>query len=329
MFFSIRVLARKVMPTLLFMICGAAYSAPIAGAGSSFAAPLYRAWSDSLPSQAGLSLKYRSVGSGEGQKLVMAHKMDFGASDNSLPGNILDMQGLYQFPTAIGAIVVVINVPGVGADQMRLDGSTLVALFRGDITSWNDPRIRALNPDLRLPDLDVLPVHREEGSGTSQVFSDYLRTQSPSWKPGSWGEGAEARGNDGVAASVRQSIGGIGFVEYAFARRNHLNTVKLKNHSGLFVTPETSAFKSSAYSADWQHTDHYAVSLLDASVSQSWPIMSATFVLVPVHPSDQTTASAVKAFFTYGLRHGDKALQELDYIPLPNDVKNKILAEWP
>ncbi len=329
MFHRVGVLARGITAALAVMLCGTAHSAGLTGGGSSFAAPLYRAWSDGIQRQSGLSLTYRSVGSGNGQRLVMAGDVDFGASDLPLAGPVLQARGLYQFPTAIGAIVVVINVPGVASNQMKLDGPTLAALFDGKITSWADPRLRALNPGLRLPDLDVLPIHREEESGTSQVFSDYLHAVAPDWKAGMWGDGSEARGNDGVAASVRQSIGGIGFVQYAFARRDRLNTVQLQNHAGQFVAPGKAAFTNAALSADWLHADHYAVNLLAAPGAQAWPIMSATFVLVPVHPAAPSTRAAVKAYFRYGLKQGDDATRDLDYVPLPAAVKDRVLSGWP
>lgn len=322
-------IARGLAVALVVMAFGTAHSAALTGGGSSFAAPLYRAWSAELHRQTGFSLTYRSVGSGEGQRLVMAGAVDFGASDLPLSGDALEKRGLYQFPTAIGAIVVVINVPGIASNQMKLDGPTLAALFDGRITSWADPRIRALNPGLRLPDLDVLPIHREEASGTSQIFSDYLHAVAPNWKAGMWGDGSEARGNDGVAASVRQSIGGIGFVEYAFARRDRLNTVRLKNHAGQFVAPGKAAFTGAASSADWLHADHYAVHFLDAPAPQAWPIMSATFVLVPAHPADRTATTAVKTLFRYGLKQGDDITRDLDYVPLPAPVKDRVLSGWP
>lgn len=322
-------IARCVMGVLGVLFCGTGYSADLTGGGSSFAAPLYRGWGKGFYHQTGLSLTYQSVGSGAGQKLVMAAGVDFGASDLPLADTLLDSNSLYQFPTALGAIVVIINVPGVASNQMKLDGPTLAALFDGTITTWADPRLRALNPGLRLPDLDVLPIHREEASGTSHVFADYLHNVAPDWKAGMWADGPEARGNDGVAASVRQSIGGIGFVEYAFARQNRLNTVRLKNHAGQFVMPDRTSFTRAATSADWSHADHYAVNLLQATAPQAWPIMTATFVLVPAHPTDKTAAAATKTFFRYGLKQGDDVARDLDYVPLPTSVKDRILSGWP
>ncbi|MQR99626.1 phosphate ABC transporter substrate-binding protein PstS [Gluconobacter aidae] len=331
MFHRVGFIARGLAGAFAVMTFGTAHSSglTLTGGGSSFAAPLYRAWGAELHRQTGLSLTYRSVGSGEGQKLVMAGAVDFGASDLPLAASVLRTRELYQAPTAIGAIVVVINVPGVASGQMKLDGPTLAALFDGAITSWADPRVRALNPGLRLPDLDVLPIHREEASGTSQVFSSYLHAVAPDWKAGMWGDGSEARGNDGVAASVRQSVGGIGFVEYAFARRDRLNTVRLKNHAGQFVAPGKAAFTSAAFSMDWTHADHYAVRFLEAPASQAWPIMSATFVLLPIHPADRAKAAAVKTLFRYALKQGDDIARDLDYVPLPPSVKDTVLSGWP
>ncbi|MFT9096658.1 MAG: phosphate ABC transporter substrate-binding protein PstS, partial [Gluconobacter cerinus] len=207
-----------------------AQAADITGAGSSFAAPIYGAWGTAAKSQAGISVNYQSVGSSAGQDQVIARTVDFGASDKPMNGERLAKEKLYQFPTVMSGIVVVANVPGLAPGQLRLDGPTLAALYDGEITTWDDDRIKALNPGLKLPDTDVAPIHRADGSGTSFVFTSYLSQVSPTWKQKlgagtsiAWPGGSGARGNDGIAAMVRQTEGGIGYVEYSYAAQNHLN----------------------------------------------------------------------------------------------------------
>ncbi|EHH68032.1 phosphate ABC transporter substrate-binding protein PstS [Gluconobacter morbifer] len=314
----------------------AARAQDITGAGSSFAAPIYGAWGLGAKAATGIAVNYQTVGSGAGQDQVMARTVDFGASDKPLTGSRLEAEHLYQFPTVMSGIVVVANVPGLAPGQLRLDGPVLAALYDGSITSWNDPRIQALNPGLTLADAEVAPVHRADGSGTTFVFTSYLAQVSPDWKRRfgagtavAWTGGAGARGNDGIAAMVKQTTGGLGYVEYSYAAQNHLDIVQLKNRSGAFVRPSLSGFAAAAQAADWQKADHYGISLLDMNGPASWPIVTATFVLVPTDTHDATTARAVHDFFAWGFAHGDADNARLDYVGLPETVKNDILTHWP
>ncbi|CAI9121616.1 phosphate ABC transporter substrate-binding protein PstS [Brytella acorum] len=313
-----------------------AHAAGLTGAGSSFAAPLYGAWGEAIKKENGFEVNYQSVGSGAGQNQVIARTVDFGASDAPMAPAKLDANKLYQFPTVMGGIVVIINLPGIAPGQLKLDGATLAGLYDGSISSWNDPKIAALNPGVTLPDMDVAPVHRADASGTTFVFTSYLSKVSAAWKSSfgaatsvAWKGGAGARGNDGVAASVKTTEGGIGYVEYAYASRNHLNIVQLKDHDGAFIAPTLNAFAAAAKNADWAHADHYAVDLLDTAGAGAWPIVSATFVLVPTDPKSPAQAKAVREFFTWGLNKGDVAAQRLDYVVLPSSVKAQILSQWP
>ena len=313
-----------------------ANAADITGAGSSFAAPIYGAWAEASKGTTGVNVNYQSVGSSAGQDQVIARTVDFGASDKPMAATRLASEHLFQFPTVMGGIVVVVNVPGVDAGKLRLDGPTLAALFDGEITEWDDARIKALNPGLNLPDTDVAPIHRADGSGTSYVFTSYLAQVSATWKqklgagtsiagPG----GAGARGNDGIAAMVKQTEGGVGYVEYAYAAQNHLNIAQMKNHAGSFVSPSLAGFAEAAASADWAHADHYAINLLDTAGQSAWPIVTATFVLVPTDAKGAAEAKAVRDFFTWGFEHGDAENTRLDYVGLPQTVKTNILASWP
>lgn len=319
-------------------LCAAttAHAQSVTGAGSSFAAPIYQAWGHSAQGTTGVAVNYQSVGSSAGQNQVIARTVDFGASDKPMAADGLAKNKLFQFPTVMGGIVVVVNVPGVEPGKLRLDGETLAGLFDGDITEWDDDKIKALNPGLKLPDTPVAPVHRADGSGTSFVFTSYLSKMSPEWKQKlgagtsiAWPGGAGAHGNDGVAATVRDTEGGIGYVEYAYAANNHLNAAQLRNQAGHFVTADLKSFSAAASAADWTHADHYAVDLLDTAGESAWPIVTATFVLVPTNPSDAAQGAAVQKFFAWGLKSGDADATRLDYVPLPASVKADVLAQWP
>ncbi|MFT9381365.1 phosphate ABC transporter substrate-binding protein PstS [Gluconobacter sp. P5B12] len=307
----------------------------ITGAGSSFAAPIYEAWGAAAKTQIGVNVNYQSVGSSAGQDQVIARTVDFGASDKPMAADRLAAEHLYQFPTVMSGIVVVANVPGIEAGSLHLDGPTLAALYDGDITEWDDDRIKALNPGLKLPETDVAPVHRADGSGTSFVFTSYLSQVSPEWKQKlgagtsiAWPGGSGARGNDGVAAMVKQTEGGIGYVEYSYAAQNHLNIAQMKNHAGAFISPTLQSFAEAANAADWTHADHYAVNLLDTAGAGAWPIVTATFVLVPTNPKDAKVAKAVRDFFAWGFQNGDADNARLDYVGLPKSVKDSVLAGW-
>ncbi|RUT27207.1 phosphate ABC transporter substrate-binding protein PstS [Asaia sp. W19] len=312
----------------LSLSCAQAQS--VTGAGSSFAAPLYESWGTLARDKAGISVNYQSVGSGAGLNQVVAGTVDFGASDKPASKALLEEHKLLQFPTALGAIVVIVNVPDVPPGVLHLDGPTLAALYDGRITEWNDPRIQAQNPGLKLPDADVAPIHRADASGTSFVFTSYLSHVSPEWRAKigagtsvAWTEGAGARGNDGVAASVHETIGGIGYVEYAYASHNHIPMAQLRSHDGAYVAATPASFAATAAQADWQHAQGHVVDLLDSAGANAWPIMSATYAIVP-----SQTRPKVKRFFELGLREGNEEAKRLDYIPVPEAVREDCLAGW-
>lgn len=321
--------------TSVAALAGSSRAADITGAGSSFAAPIYLAWGDAAKKTIGVNLNYQSIGSSAGQNLVTAGTVDFGASDAPVSGEKLTAASLRQFPTVAGGIVPIINVPGIESDQLKLTGPVLAEIYMGTITNWNDPKIAALNPGLSLPDLPVASIHRADGSGTSFVFTSYLARVSPAWKENvgaatsvQWPDGSGARGNDGVGAAVRATEGGIGYVEYSYARHNHIPTVQLKNHSGFFVSPDSTSFAAAAGSADWTHAANYAVDMLDSAGEKTWPIMSATFVLMPATAKDPVRGVAVRRFFDNAFRTGDTTAKALDYVPMPEAVKQKIEAEY-
>ncbi len=313
----------------------AARAQSITGAGSTFAAPIYGKWSEASHAATGVSLNYQAIGSGGGQNQVFNRTVDFGASDAPVPADKLAANSLLQFPAAMGGVDVIVNIPGVEANKLRLDGATLGGIYLAQVARWNDPKIAALNPGLALPDLAIAPVHRADGSGTTFVFTDYLSMVSPEWqdKVGaatsvSWPGGAGARGSDGVAGTVKTIKGGIGYVESAYAEQNHLVTAELKNRDGAFVAPTMESFTAAAASADWAGAKNFAVDLNNKAGPASWPIVSATFVLLPTNPKDKAQSDAVTKFFEWSFANGDQIAHDLLYVPLPAAVKDRVRAAW-
>ena len=313
----------------------AAHAQAITGAGSSFAAPIYGKWAEASHATTGVSLNYQAIGSGGGQTQVFNRTVDFGASDAPVSAEKLAANSLLQFPAVMGGVDVIVNIPGVEANKLRLDGPTLSAIYLAEIGKWNDPKIVALNPGLSLPDLAIAPVHRGDGSGTTFVFTDYLSMVSAEWKEKigaatsvSWPGGAGAKGSDGVAGNVKNIKGGIGYVESAYAEQNHLVTASLKNRDGKFVAPTLESFAAAAAAADWAGAKNFAVDLNNEPGATSWPIVSATFVLLPTNPKDKAQSDAVTKFFDWSFSNGDKVAHDLLYVPLPAAVKDRVRAAW-
>ncbi|MFT8431225.1 phosphate ABC transporter substrate-binding protein PstS [Acetobacter orientalis] len=332
---STRPLAILLAATSLAALSGVSKAESVTGAGSSFAAPIYQAWSDAAKTAAGVSVNYQSVGSSAGQNQVLAGTVDFGASDAPMDAQKIESAHLFQFPTVMGGIVPVVNIPGMKPNALRLSGEVLAGIYAGEITQWNDAKIASLNSGVKLPDLAIAPIHRADGSGTTFVFTSYLARSSDSWKTNlgagtsiSWPGGLGARGNDGVAATVQNTEGGIGYVEYAYASRNHLTTTRLHNRAGDDVEANQTSFAHAAESADWQHASHFAVDLLDTAGKGAWPIVSATYVLTPVPPKDAARGKAVRNFFSWAFQQGDSIAAKLDYVALPQAVKTNILSSW-
>ena len=307
----------------------------ITGAGSTFAQPIYQKWGEAAAPSIGIKLNYQAIGSGAGINQINNRTVDFGASDMPVAADQLAEHKLMQFPTVIGGVDVIVNIPGVEANQLKLTGPILADIYLGNITKWNDPKITAINPDLKLPNLAIAPVHRADGSGTTFVFTDYLSMQSPDWKSKvgsstsvSWPVGAGAKGSDGVAGTVRQIKGGIGYDESAYAEQNKLTTAMMQNKAGKFVAPTMAAFKAAAANADWGAVQNFAIDLNNEPGDESWPIESATFVLLPTDPKDPNQSAAVKKFFDWGFAHGSDIAEQLLYIPLPKTVHDAIRAAW-
>jgi phosphate transport system substrate-binding protein len=318
-----------------FAFAGASFATNITGAGATFPYPVYAKWAEAYKAHSGTNMNYQSIGSGGGIKQITAKTVDFGASDMPLKPADLEKGGLMQFPTVIGGVVPVINVNGVASGQLHLDGATLANIYLGKITKWNDPAIVALNKDVKLEDELITVVHRSDGSGTSFIFTNYLSKVSPEWKSSvgegtavSWKAGTGGKGNEGVASYVQRIKGAIGYVEYAYALQNKMNSVQMKNHDGKFVLPEAKSFQAAAAGADWKHAPGFYEILTNEEGSDSWPISGATFILMHKAQDKPESAEAVLKFFDWAYANGDKLAAELDYITLPASVKALIHDAW-
>jgi phosphate transport system substrate-binding protein len=314
-----------------------AMAADITGAGSTFVFPIIAKWAEAYKGVAGNGVNYQSIGSGGGIAQIKAKTVTFGATDKPLSSQDLAATGLTQFPVVIGGIVPVVNVPGVKPGQLVLDGPTLANIFMGKVARWNDPAIKKLNPGVSLPASPIAVVHRSDGSGTTFQFSTYLSRVSADWKASvgadtaiEWPTGIGAKGNEGIAGNVGQIAGAIGYVEYAYAKQNHLTYTKMINKAGKSVEPTIESFRAAAASADWvgaAKNDFYVL-FLDSPGATSWPISATTFVLVYKNPPDpKATADALK-FFQWSFEKGDPLAVSLDYVPLPENAVKAIEASW-
>jgi phosphate transport system substrate-binding protein len=328
--------AQRVLVALAALtLCGAAAAADISGAGATFPYPIYSKWADAYKQQTGIGLNYQSIGSGGGIKQIKAKTVTFGATDMPLEAADLQASGLVQFPMIIGGVVPVVNVKGVQGGQMLLDGPTIASMYLGEITKWNDPRIHKLNPSLTLPATAIAPIYRSDGSGTNFLFSNYLSNVSPKFKEAvgastavQWPVGIGAKGNEGVANMTAQTDGAIGYVEYAYAKQNHMAYADLTNAAGKKVAPEAQAFQAAAANADWTHAAGYHVILTNQPGERSWPITGASFILVEATPPNPAATGAALKFFDWAFRSGSKMAADLDYVPLPENLVTQIRNTW-
>jgi phosphate transport system substrate-binding protein len=323
------------------LVCAAGVTATpagaqqITGAGSTFAAPIYGKWAEAAKDTLGVELNYQAIGSGAGQNQIFNRTVDFGASDAPVPSDKLQSNKLVQFPTVMGAVDVIVNIPGVAVNQLKLTGELLADIYLGKITKWNDPKLVELNNGVKLPNVAIAPVYRADGSGTTYVFTDYLSQVNPDWKSQvgastsvKWPAGSGSKGSDGVSGTVRNIRGGIGYVESAYATENKLTTVELRNKAGKFIAPTLASFAAAAASADWSKVQDFAIDLNDQPGDASWPIVSATFVLLPTNPTDPARSMAVMKFFNWGFTNGDKIATELQYVSLPPQIKDAVRSAW-
>ncbi len=311
----------------------AASAQDVTGAGASFPAPLYSKWASDYNKATGVKINYQSVGSGAGIRQIDAKTVDFGASDMPLKDDELAKKGQLQFPTVIGGVVPVVNIQGVTPGQLKLTGQVLGDIFLGKITKWSDPAIKALNPSLALPDAAITPVRRADGSGTTFIFTNYLSKVNTEWqsKVGegtavNWPVGAGGKGNEGVAAFVGRLPNSIGYVEYAYVKQNKMVYAQMKNKSGNFVAPDDTAFKAAAAGADWAKS-FYQI-LTEQTGKDAWPMTGATFILMHKLQDKPAQAASSLKFFSWAYKNGDKTADDMDYVPMPVNVKAAIEKSW-
>lgn len=332
-------LMRKMKKTIVMALALSALpfaqASTITGAGASFPYPIYAKWASLYEKETGNKVNYQSIGSGGGQQQIIAKTIDFGASDDPMKAELLQQHQLFQFPAIIGGTVPVVNLPEIKAGELKLSGDLLAQIFLGKIKKWNDPALVALNPNLPLPDKNIIVIHRSDGSGTTFGFTNYLSKVSTDWKNQvgegksvKWPTGHGGKGNEGIASYVRQMKYTIGYVEYAYAKQNQLAWTSLQNQAGQFVQPANESFMAAASHAKWQEKAGMGVVLTNESGDKSWPITAASFILLNKNNDNPETTKNVLAFFDWAFAKGQQAATELDYVPIPADVVKTIQSQW-
>ena len=313
----------------------AAMAADITGAGATFPYPIYAKWADAYKKETGVGLNYQSIGSGAGIKQIIAKTVTFGATDAPLKGEQLDKEGLIQFPMVMGGVVPVVNIEGVKPGEIVLTGDLVARIYLGEIKSWDDAALKAANPSVKLPALAIAPVYRPDGSGTTFLFTDYMSAVSPGFKSKvgtsttvKWPIGIGGKGNEGVAATVSQTKGSIGYVEFAYAKVNKMTHVRMVNKAGKPVEPSLASFQAAAANADWKSIPGFGVILTNQPGDASRPITGATFILIHKKPQSAEAAAAALKFFSWALEKGDKLAESLEYVPMPEKVVGAIVASF-
>ncbi len=317
----------------LSLMPAAVLAQDVTGAGATFPAPVYAKWADAYNKATGARINYQSVGSGAGIRQIKAKTVDFGATDMPLTDEDLAKDGLLQFPTVIGGVVPVVNIKGIAPGQIKLTGAVLGDIYLGKVTKWNDAALTALNPGVPLPDADISVVRRADGSGTSFIFTNYLSKVNAEWKAKvgegtavNWPVGAGGKGNEGVAAFVQRLPNSIGYVEYAYVKQNKMTFTLMRNKDGQFVAPDDTAFKAAAAGADWNKTFYQITT--DQPGKTSWPLTNPTYILMYKVQDKPVSATNALKFFDWAFANGDKAADDLDYVPLPDSVKALVRKQW-
>ena len=312
-----------------------ALAVDITGAGATFPYPIYAKWAEAYKQKTGVGMNYQSIGSGGGIAQIKAKTVDFGASDMPLKPDDLQAAGLMQFPAIIGGVVPVVNLEGIAPGQLKFTGPVLADIYLGKIKSWNDKAIADLNAGVKLPADPITVVRRSDGSGTTFIWTDYLSKVSDEWKTkvGSstavaWPEGVGGKGNEGVAAYVQRIKGSIGYVEYAYAKKNRMAYASVQNKDGAFVEPDDATFQAAAAYADWKAAPGFYQILTNQPGKTSWPITGASFILLHVKQDKPQNAAEVLRFFDWSFRNGQKMAEELDYVPIPESVTKVIADAW-
>jgi phosphate transport system substrate-binding protein len=312
-----------------------AHAIDITGAGATFPYPIYAKWAEDYKKTSGTNMNYQSIGSGGGIRQIQAKTVDFGASDMPLTKEALDKDGLVQFPAIIGGVVPVVNIEGIKPGELKLTGELLADIFLGKVKSWNDAALTALNPGLKLPADPITVVRRSDGSGTTFLFVDYLAKVSPEWKTkvgvGSavaWPEGVGGKGNEGVSAYVQRIKGSIGYVEYAYAKKNKMSHAAMKNKDGNFVQPDDLTFQAATAGADWSTAPGFYLVLTDQPGKDSWPMSGASFIIMHKAQANADKGAAVLKFFDWAFKNGGKSATEMDYVPMPDKVVKLVSDMW-
>jgi phosphate transport system substrate-binding protein len=305
----------------------AAFAVDMTGAGATFPYPIYAKWAEAFKAKTGSNLNYQSIGSSGGIKQIKAKTVDFGATDNPVKFEDLEKDGMVQFPAIIGGVVPVINVDGVKPGEIKLDGPTLADIFQGVISDWGDKRIAIMNPGVKIPSGPITVVTRADGSGTTAIFTDYLAKTSTLFRD-AVGSGANVKwpaastvggkGHEGVAANVTRVKNSVGYVEYAYAKKNKMTFISLKNKAGNFVAPDDLTFAAAASGTDWSKIPGMGTFITDAPGAKSWPITGASFILLYKSPENKANAAEVIKFFDFAFKDGKKMAEDLDYVPMPD-----------
>lgn len=327
---------RNVISVLFLIMSFTVSAADITGAGATFPYPIYAKWAEGYKKETGVGLNYQSIGSSGGIRQINAKTVTFGATDAPVRGEELDKNQQVQFPAVIGGTVPIVNLDGFQPGELRITGPVLAEVFMGVITKWNDPKLTALNPGKRLPDATITVVHRADGSGTTFNFTDYLTVVSSDWAKNigraaavKWPAASSVggRGNEGVAAVVTRVKGSIGYVEYAYVKRNKLIHMKMQNRAGQWVDPDDVTFAAAAAGADWFSVPGMGISIVDQRHAQAWPISTASFIIMYKNPADVKASNEVLKFFDWAFRNGKKDAIELDYVPLPDSLTKEIRSK--
>ena len=310
-----------------------AFAAEITGAGATFPAPLYAKWGSAYKAATQNELNYQAIGSGAGQSQIKARTVDFGASDDPMKAEDIASNGLVQFPAVIGSEVMIVNLPGVTSGQLKLTPDLIAQIYEGKITKWNDPAIVAVNKGVALRAMPITPVYRSDSSGTTAIFTNYLTKAAKGWTLGagktlSWPTGSGGKGNDGVAGNVKNTVGAVGYVEFNYAFANKLTMTKLANADGKFIDATPASFNAAASQANWASAPNAVTNMLALPGANTWPIVSATYILVPAKPTDPAKTSAALAFFDWSFKNGAKLATELGYLPLPAAAVTRVHTEW-
>ena len=324
---------KQLFAILLAAISISASAQTITGAGATFPYPIYSKWSELYNKESGVALNYQSIGSSGGIRQIDARTVTFGATDAPVAGDKLDKNGQVQFPAIIGGTVPIVNLDGFRPGELRITGPVMAEVFMGEIDRWNDPKLVALNPGKKLPDTLITIVHRADGSGTTFNWTDYLSSTSTKWAE-KVGKGAAikwpaatsvgGKGNEGVAANVQRIKGSIGYVEYAYVKKNNLTFLQLQNKSGKYVSPDDLTFAAAAAGADWFSVPGMGVSIVDQKGDAVWPVSTASFIIMYKDPTDKKASQDTLKFFDWAFKNGKKAAEELDYVALPDSLTKQI-----